>query len=283
LFGGTHGCGINRDCLSCQALEHSGCYWSDDNGCFQLPRGVKKVSQCSGIVEIGEIKATCGNYPTCKSCTMQSGCVYYQGKCTYSSGPSCRLDVLNCANAPEDCPASFNTYAPKLPYKMEQLLSDPYSSLHHRYEAHRTPHHYPSFLSHSTHHYGHNPFSTISTIPRMSSSHYYPHNVKSRVSYSHITPSSSIEIPTIEIPEIEIRETTPKVRTVSHASHHPNTRTITTTYSHLPKWTSSTVPSTTVRSTPSTTVRSSPVPRTSTSYGVPYAPGGTVRSSSWNQ
>jgi hypothetical protein len=45
---------------------------------------------------------------------MQSGCVYYRGECTYSSGPSCRLDVLNCANAPEDCPSSFNPYMPKI-------------------------------------------------------------------------------------------------------------------------------------------------------------------------
>jgi hypothetical protein len=126
--GLAYGCGIHRDCLSCQNFEYEGCYWTSESGCFQLPRGVLKQSQCSGVVEVGEIKATCENYPTCESCTMQSGCVYYKGKCTYSSGPSCRLDIFNCANAPEDCPTSNKVlYRPKPNPKLQQIINDPYS------------------------------------------------------------------------------------------------------------------------------------------------------------
>lgn len=130
LHGLAYGCGIHRDCLSCQNYEYEGCYWTSDSGCFQLPRGVLKKSQCSGKVEVGEIKATCENYPTCSSCTMQSGCVYYKGKCTYSSGPSCRLDIFNCANAPEDCPTSNKVlYRPQPNPKLQQIFNDPYSSV----------------------------------------------------------------------------------------------------------------------------------------------------------
>jgi len=128
LTGSRFGCGYTRDCLSCQKLEREGCYWSEENGCFQLPRGVKKVSYCSGLVEVGEIKAKCRNYPTCELCTMQSGCVFYRGECRYSSGPSCRQDIFNCANAPEDCPEEV--YYMPLPHVpspfVEGLLDDPY-------------------------------------------------------------------------------------------------------------------------------------------------------------
>lgn len=128
--GMAYGCGIHRDCLSCQNYENEGCYWTSESGCFQLPRGVLKKSQCSGKVEVGEIKATCENYPTCSSCTMQSGCVYYKGQCTYSSGPSCRLDIFNCANAPEDCPISNKVlYRPQPNPKLQQIINDPYSSI----------------------------------------------------------------------------------------------------------------------------------------------------------
>jgi len=105
LGGGDTGCGIHRDCLSCKSLEDVGCYWDPNVGCFQLPRGITKRSDCSGLVQVGEIKGSCDQFLDCQHCTGQSGCVWYQGNCQYSSGAGCRLDNLNCANAPSDCPA----------------------------------------------------------------------------------------------------------------------------------------------------------------------------------
>jgi len=126
LHGNT-GCGVHRDCMSCKKLEKNSCYWDPDVGCFQLPRGMSKSSTCTGVIEVGEIKGECKQYLDCPHCTMQSGCVFYKGKCRYSVGPQCRNDYKNCVNAPEDCPAPLRTYSSTIPIHVKkQIRDDPY-------------------------------------------------------------------------------------------------------------------------------------------------------------
>jgi len=99
------GCGILRNCKSCKELESQGCFWNKDSGCFQIPREMyPQHFECSSHQIVGEYKAKCDQYRDCPHCTKQSGCVWYKGMCTYSSGPYCRSDPTFCANAPIDCP-----------------------------------------------------------------------------------------------------------------------------------------------------------------------------------
>jgi hypothetical protein len=162
---GNSGCGINRDCLSCKGLEAQGCYWSGESGCFQLPRHTHLEFTCSGIVEIGEIKATCSGYLDCNSCTAQSGCVFYKGQCKYSIGPYCRRDFRNCVNAPEDCPViaiPIDRFSPQRSghfhgYPGHSYDIQPFHHQHKRISLPQSP--YPTNL----------PFTPI-----FSRSHFYP-------------------------------------------------------------------------------------------------------------
>jgi hypothetical protein len=160
-FGET-GCGIHRDCLSCKSLKDVGCYWDPNVGCFQLPRGITKRSDCSGLVQVGEIKGTCDQFLDCKHCTGQSGCVWYQGICQYSSGAGCRLDYLNCANAPSDCPA--------------------YLPVTTQYHSHAN--HHPRVYSHYSHHYNnHHPISVSAENIYAHPQHVYTETLPYRSSF----------------------------------------------------------------------------------------------------
>jgi len=97
------GCGVHRTCTACRDQNARGaCYWNPGTGCVKswMP---SLVSQCTAQ---NNQAPKCSAFQDCNSCTLQNGCVFYRGQCTYSRGTNCENDPDNCVNYPWTCPAT---------------------------------------------------------------------------------------------------------------------------------------------------------------------------------
>jgi hypothetical protein len=94
------GCGVHRTCSACRDLNANQCYWNPGTGC------VKRFNNAPNVCTAqNQVAPQCSAFKDCNSCTIQNGCVFYRGTCTYSRGSGCISDPQNCVNYEWNCPA----------------------------------------------------------------------------------------------------------------------------------------------------------------------------------
>lgn len=94
------GCGVHRTCTACRDLNANKCYWNPGTGC------VKRFNNAPNVcTAANQVAPQCNAFKDCNSCTIQNGCVFYRGMCTYSRGTGCLNDPTNCINYSWNCPA----------------------------------------------------------------------------------------------------------------------------------------------------------------------------------
>lgn len=112
------GCGVHRTCTACRDLNADKCYWNPGTGC------VKRFNNAPNVcTAANQVAPQCNAFQDCNSCTIQNGCVFYRGMCTYSRGTGCLNDPTNCINYSWNCPAKppvevlVPYYQPQSPYQ----------------------------------------------------------------------------------------------------------------------------------------------------------------------